>query len=107
MESFKDYIIGTCNRLAEKFKKKNGQYTGAHADELANFRIGALMKYGKADMASMFEMAKDYSRKHVAYVESHGIDGRTQEDSLEDLAVYAMIMLYMRARYLQEHENDK
>ena len=52
----------------------------------------------------MYEMAKDYCRKHIAYIESHGIDGKTANDSLEDIAVYAVIMLYMRYRFNKEKE---
>lgn len=95
---FRDFVIEKFKELEGKFAKKNQQYS-CTADPLANFSTGARLKYGKADMAHMYETAKDYCRKHIAYIESHGIDGKTVEDSLEDIAVYAVIALYMRACY--------
>ena len=55
----------------------------------------------------MYECAKDYVRKHIAYIESHRIDGLTVEDSLEDIAVYAVIMLYMRRCAEQQTKQEK
>lgn len=106
MGNFSDFVIEQFGRLQNKFRQKHSQYKGSDADELANFRAGALLKYGKADMAHMYETAKDYCRKHVAYIETHGIDGKTVEDSLGDIAVYAMIMLYMRKCSQQDAGND-
>lgn len=103
METFSHFVTKQFVRLINKFRKKHAQYQGTNMDELANFRAGACLKYGKADMGCMYETAKDYVRKHIAYIETHGIDGKTVEDSLEDIAVYAMIMLYMRYRL----ENSK
>ena len=47
MIDFRTFIPQKFNELAEHFKRKNEQYIGTNADTLANFRIGAMMKYGK------------------------------------------------------------
>lgn len=99
---FKNFVLSKFDELKVKFKLKNEQYKGSNADALANFRIGAQLKYGKADMAHMYETAKDYVRKHIAYIESHDIMGKTVNDSLTDIATYAVIMLYMR--YCADHQ---
>lgn len=101
MIDFTEFVMQKFNELSEKFAKKNGQYA-VSTEPLANFSTGARLKYGKAGMPEMYETLKDYCRKHVAYVETHGIDGKTLQDSLEDIAVYAVIALYMRACYEDE-----
>ena len=106
MGNFSDFVIEQFGRLQNKFRQKHTQYKGSDADELANFRVGARLKYGKDGLPEMYEMAKDYCRKHIAYIESHRIDGQTVEDSLEDIVVYAMIMLYMSKCSKQDAGND-
>lgn len=101
MTDFTEFVVQKFNELSEKFANKNQQYS-CTADPLANFSAGARLKYGKAGMPSMYETLKDYCRKHISYVETHGIDGKTLQDSLEDIAVYAVIALYMRACYEDE-----
>lgn len=101
MTDFNEFVMQKFIELAEKFARKNKQYSCTD-DNLANFSTGARLKYGKAGMSEMYETLKDYCRKHVAYVETHGIDGKTLQDSLEDIAVYAVIALYMRACYEDE-----
>lgn len=101
MTDFTEFVVQKFNGLAEKFAKKNQQYS-VSADPLANFMVGANLKYGNYSYDAMYETLKDYCRKHVAYVETHGIDGKTLQDSLEDIAVYAVIALYMRACYEDE-----
>ena len=93
---FKDFVLSKFDELKTKFKLKNEQYQGSNADQLANFRIGARIKYGDASYEHMYECAKDYVRKHIAYIETHDIMGKTVNDSLTDIATYAVIMLYMR-----------
>ena len=100
-DDFNEFVMQKFNELSEKFAKKNGQYA-VSIDPLANFATGARLKYGKAGMPGMYEILKDYARKHISYVETHGIDGKTLQDSLEDIAVYAVIALYMRACYEDE-----
>mgnify|MGYP000843653976 FL=1 len=98
---FTEFVMQKFNELSEKFAKKNEQYA-VSIDPLANFATGARLKYGKAGMSEMYETLKDYVRKHISYVETHMIDGETLQDSLEDIAVYAVIALYMRACYEDE-----
>ena len=105
MTDFNEFVTQKFSELSEKFAKKNGQYA-VSADPLANFSTGARLKYGKSGMTEMYETLKDYARKHIAYVETHGIDGKTLQDSLEDIAVYAVIALYMRACYVDFWEID-
>ena len=76
MTDFTEFVVQKFNGLAEKFAKKNGQYA-VSTDPLANFSTGARLKYGKSGIPEMYETLKDYCRKHVAYVETHGIDGKT------------------------------
>ena len=102
---FKNYVMSKFDDLKNKFKLKNEQYQGSDADPLANFRIGAQLKYGDASYANMYECSKDYVRKHIAYIESHDIMGKTVQDSLT--ATYAVIMLYMRRCAEQQSKQEK
>lgn len=86
------------DELKNLFLQKNQQY--ANADPLANFRRGALLNTGKCDYAAMYEEAKSYMAKHVVHVYNHGITGNKVDESLKDIAVYCLIMLYM-------HEKEK
>lgn len=104
---FKNYVMSKFDDLKNKFKVKNEQYQGNDADPLANFRIGAQLKYGDVSYEHMYECAKDYCRKHVAYIESHNIMGKTVQDSLTDIATYAVIMLYMRRCAEQQSKQEK
>lgn len=106
MTDFNEFVTQKFSELSEKFAKKNGQYA-VSADPLANFSAGARLKYGKAGMPEMYETFKDYARKHISYVETHGIDGTTLQDSLEDIAVYSVIALYMRACYIDFREDNE
>lgn len=109
MTDFTEFVVKKFSELSEKFENKNKQYSSS-TDSLANFATGARLKYGKSGMTEMYETLKDYARKHIAYVETHGLDGNSLQDSLEDIAVYAVIALYMRACYEDEckvsHEAD-
>lgn len=104
---FKNFVLSKFDDLKSKFKIKHEQYKGSNDDALANFRVGAQLKYGQADMAHMYECAKDYVRKHIAYIESHDIMGKTIQDSLIDIATYAVIMLYMRKCAEQQDKQEK
>ena len=105
MTNFTEFVTQKFNGLAEKFAKKNGQYA-VSADPLANFATGARLKYGKAGMPEMYETLKDYARKHISYVETHGIDGCSLGDSLGDIAVYCVIAMYMRECYMQDQQRE-
>lgn len=104
---FKNFVLSKFDDLKNKFKIKHEQYKGSNDDALANFRVGARLKYGKDGFPEMYEMAKDYCRKHVAYIESHDIMGKTVQDSLTDIATYAVIMLYMRKCAEQQAQQEK
>lgn len=93
-EFFIGFVLEKFDELAELFEQKNAQY--GELDPLANFRTGAKM-HGEADYAAMFEEAKSYCRKHIAQVYGPGqtIDTPKVEESLQDIAVYSVIMLYM------------
>ena len=93
-EEFVGFVCKTLNDLKEQFIEKQQQYK-TNADPLSNFRKGAALKSGKADMAGMYECAKDYALKHVAHVYGHDINGNKVEESLKDIAIYSVIELYM------------
>ena len=93
-EFFVGFVLEKFDELSGLFEEKNKQY-GEH-DPLANFRTGAKL-HGEADYAAMFEEAKAYCRKHIAQVYGQGqnIDTPKVEESLQDIALYSVIMLYM------------
>ena len=93
-EEFIGFVCKTLNELKEQFIEKQQQYK-TDADPLSNFRKGAALKRGQADMAGMYECAKDYALKHVAHVYGHDINGNKVEESLKDIAIYSVIELYM------------
>lgn len=97
---FVNFVVKEFGELAELFKQKNEQYGGR--DPLANFRTGALMEKGFDTWPAMFDEAKNYQRKHVAHVQNCNISGPKVDESLKDIAVYAVIMLYMRTKYLEQ-----
>lgn len=105
---FVEFVVSKLEELSKKFKLKNEQYTGetsmSKCGELANFRIGALLKYGQAGYSFMYECAKDYVRKHIAYIESHCVYADSVEESLGDIAIYAVIMMYMKECYEEERK---
>lgn len=105
---FVEFVVNKLEELSKKFKLKNEQYTGetsmSKCGELANFRIGALLKHGEAGYSEMYDCAKDYARKHIAYIESHDVFADSVEESLGDIAIYAVIMMYMKACYEQERK---
>ena len=100
-EEFIGFVCKTLNELKEQFIEKQQQYK-ADADPLSNFHKGAALKSGKADMAGMYECAKDYALKHVAHVYGHDINGNKVEESLKDIAIYSVIELYMVGKQKQE-----
>lgn len=113
MINYKKFVNSKFHELSKLFNKKFDQYAGfaddvestdtvVLADALANFRAGALMKYGDASYKHMYECAKDYARKHIAFIETHNIEADHIEESLGDIAVYAVIMMYMKACYEEE-----
>ena len=100
-EEFVGFVCKTLNELKEQFIEKQRQYK-TNTDPLSNFLKGAALKSGQADMAGMYECAKDYALKHVAHVYGHNINGNKVEESLKDIAIYSVIELYMVDKQKQE-----
>ena len=88
------FMYSQLGELGELFKKKHEQYSSG-ADELANFRRGALLNGRSDDAEGMFEELKAYMAKHIAFVYTHDIHGDKIVESLKDIAVYSLIGLYM------------
>lgn len=97
---FVDFVVKEFGELAELFQQKNEQYGGR--DPLANFRTGALMEKGFDTWPAMYDEAKSYQRKHVAHVQNCNISGPKVDESLKDIAVYSVIMLYMHRKYKEQ-----
>lgn len=95
-QDFTNFVVNEFGALAELFDKKQKQY-GTN-DPLANFRTGALMNVGNDSWQAMYDEAKSYQRKHVAHIENCDINGPKVDESLKDIAVYAVIMLYMHKK---------
>lgn len=89
-----EFMYSQLDELEELFKKKHEQYSSG-ADELANFRRGALLNGRADDAEGMFEELKAYMAKHIAFVYTHDIHGDKITESLKDIAVYSLIGLYM------------
>lgn len=98
-----EFVYGQLDELKELFKKKHEQYS-AGADELANFRRGALLNGRADDAEGMFEELKAYMAKHIAFVYTHDIHGDKIAESLKDIAVYSLIGLYMAELAKEESE---
>lgn len=88
------FMYSQLGELGELFQKKHEQYSSG-ADELANFRRGALLNGHGDDAEGMFEELKAYMAKHIAFVYTHDIHGDKITESLKDIAVYSLIGLYM------------
>lgn len=88
------FMCSQLGELGELFQKKHEQYSSG-ADELANFRRGALLNGHGDDAEGMFEELKAYMAKHIAFVYTHDIHGDKITESLKDIAVYSLIGLYM------------
>lgn len=87
------FMYGQLGELGELFQKKHEQYS-AGADPLSNFRTGALLEHHDGGYDMMYDVAKGYLNKHIAFLYDHGIADKTEE-SLRDMVVYGLIMLYM------------
>lgn len=89
-----EFVCQQLDELEALFKKKHEQYSSG-ADELANFRRGALLNGRTDDAEGLFEELKAYAAKHIAFVYTHDIHGEKITESLKDIAVYSLIGLYM------------
>lgn len=92
-EEFTSFIDDELESVGDLFTEKQQQYS-AGADPLSNFRTGALLKYHDGGYDMMYDVAKGYLNKHIAFLYDHGIADKTEE-SLRDMVVYGLIMLYM------------
>lgn len=92
-EEFTSFIDDELECVADLFAEKQQQYS-AGADPLSNFRTGALLEHRDGSYEKMYEVAKGYLNKHIAFIYDHGIVDKTEE-SLRDMVVYGLIMLYM------------
>lgn len=92
-DEFTQFIADELTKVGNLFAEKQQQYS-TQQEPLANFYRGALLKYGDADYALMYDVAKDYLNKHIAFLYSHDVVNKTEE-SLRDMVVYGLIMLYM------------
>ena len=97
------FVCQQLDELEKLFTEKQEQYS-AGADELANFRRGALLNGRTDDAEGMFEELKAYAAKHIAFVYTHDIHGDKITESLKDIAVYSLIGLYMAELAKQEDE---
>ena len=98
-----EFVCQQLDELEALFKKKHEQYSSG-ADELANFRHGALLNGRSDDAKGMFEELKAYAAKHIAFVYTHDIHGEKITESLKDIAVYSLIGLYMAELAKEESE---
>lgn len=98
-----EFMYSQLDELKELFQKKHEQYSSG-ADELANFRRGALLNGRGDDAEGMFEELKAYAAKHIAFVYTHDIHGDKITESLKDIAVYSLIGLYMAELAKEESE---
>lgn len=98
-----EFMYSQLDELEALFKKKHEQYSSG-ADELANFRRGALLNGRADDAEGMFEELKAYAAKHIAFVYTHDIHGDKITESLKDIAVYSLIGLYMAELAKEEDE---
>lgn len=90
---FTSFIDDELERVGTLFTEKQQQYS-AGADPLSNFRTGALLEHRDGSYEKMYEVAKGYLNKHIAFLYDHGIVGKTEE-SLRDMVVYGLIMMYL------------
>lgn len=100
-----EFVTNKFDRMKELFIKKNEQYSTN--DPLANFRTAALMHRGEDSYAAMYEEAKNFMRKHLAHIENNGIGGHKVAESLDNVMVYANIMMYMIAAEAKEKSEKR
>ena len=96
-KEFCDFICESFSRKADLFLSKNAQY-GIN-DPLANFRTTARSRYPELpEYEGMFKAAKDFVWKHIAHVTNGDTGASKMDESLGDIAVYAVIMEYLVKR---------
>lgn len=98
-----EFVCQQLGEMEKLFTEKHEQYSSG-ADELANFRCGALLNGRTDDAEGIFEELKAYAAKHIAFVYTHDIHGDKITESLKDIAVYSLIGLYMAELAKEESE---
>lgn len=99
-EEFVQFISEKLIDVGNLFAEKNMQY--ATVDEpLSDFTRGAMLLYGDASHELLYQTAKDYLAKHIAFLYAHGIVNKAEE-SLMDMVVYGLIMLYIVEKQRQQ-----
>lgn len=73
-KGLRKFMYSQLGELEKLFTEKHEQYSSG-ADELANFRRGALLNGRSDDAEGMFEELKAYMAKHIAFVYTHDIHG--------------------------------
>lgn len=107
-----EYIEAKTGELMELMRAKHMQYADPLInDDLANFRAGANLRYGKDSYREMFEESKNYARKHIAHVYGPNQNINTEKimESLGDIVVYSLIQMYMVEQwqcYLESGEQE-
>lgn len=97
---FAEFVDDKLDELRRLFEEKNEQYKGM-GNPLANFEAGAALAYGGFGVFGnegyflMYEEAKAYQRKHIAFITTHDINAPKAEESLKDIAMYCLIQMYM------------
>lgn len=99
-KEFAHWVVSKFDELKDLFLSKQVQY--GTDDPLANFRTGALLNTGTPTYTAMYDEAKAYQRKHVAHIYNHDIDGNKVTESLADIAVYCLIMMYLHDKHSKE-----
>ena len=104
-EEFVQFISEKLIDVSNLFAEKNMQY--ATVDEpLSDFTRGAMLLYGDASYELLYQTAKDYLGKHIAFLYTHGIVSKTEE-SLMDMIVYGLIMLYIVEKQRQQGRMER
>jgi hypothetical protein len=103
---FTDFILNKFRELEEKFAEKNEQYSTN--DPLANFSTGARLVYKKADAGTMYDVTKEYLLKHISHIYNNDVHGCKIDESLTDMAIYSVILLYFhKLSKMEECRNER
>lgn len=102
---FNKVMLAKLDELKAIFQEKNIQYSN-NTSPLANFATGAILSSGKDTLAAMYEEAKAYQRKHIAFISGHDITAPKAGESLKDIAIYSLIQLYMWEKAREERKSE-
>lgn len=94
-DDYTSFCMAQLERIKATFARKRKQYSTG-TDPLANFFFDT-----NGSFAAAYENGKGYMKKHIANVMQHDITGNVA-DSWGDIAVYAIIMLYMVHKHREE-----